>query len=339
LLAVVVDENEGELILRLLSILDTDGELDNYLAGYFEKMMELLLRTCTSKVVAVLNKTGLVLFEKFVRHIDNYSVMQIVQRLLLPHIPFTAPGTEESAGPLCNWAELDSICTTLCSQMSGKALFSFENSTPHISDLLITVLQLSPAESLFVCNLCSHECLDILFNCAIPLQEKESCSFNTKEIRIAGLTVLESLISRLCDIIQSGEPLGNCDSSDVSCGGIPAAVERLADSANNVALSLKTYLGRIIEKVKVLTKSFVEAFVAGGVSPTTLKLGPEGLQTVRLVEAMVRLADPEIDLELSKSDTLQNCISLFFACESHSLLHMSVQRMICMIIEGGESKW
>lgn len=335
----VVDENEGELVLRLLSLLDTDGIIDNYLAGYFEKMMELLLRTCTSKVVTVLNRLGVVLFEKFVRHIDNYSVMQIVQRLLLPHIPFTAAENDDSYGLSCNWAELDSICTTLCSQLSGKAPFSCENSTLHTSDLLITVLQLSPAESRFVSNLCSNSCLDFLLNCAIPLEETEDSEVNTKETRIAGLSVLESLISRLCDIIQSGEPLGSRDHNDVSGGGIPEAVERLADSASNVALKLRAYLGRIIVKVRVLSESVVESFVARSAFPTSLKLGLEGLQTVRLVEAVVRLADPEIDLELTKSDILQNCIALFFACESHSLLHMSVQRMLCMIIEGGENRW
>ena len=47
ILTMLVEENNGELVDKLLSILDGENCLDNYLAGYFEKIVEMLLRTNT----------------------------------------------------------------------------------------------------------------------------------------------------------------------------------------------------------------------------------------------------------------------------------------------------
>ena len=335
ILSSIVDENDGELVLRLLSILDTPHALNNYLAGYFEKMMELLLRTCTTKMIDILNRCGLPLFRKFVLHLDNYSVMQVAQRLLLPHIPFapTEPDVLDDFGPLCDWADQDSVCEVLCQYLSDRDSLARENGTSHASDLLITVLQLSPAESLFISNLCSSVCLDILASCA--LSEELDDDMRSKVVRTSALSVLESLISRLCDIIHSGEPIVGRDSGEPHERTLNA-VERVVDSMNNLTQNLKSCLNQVILKVRLLVLSFIEKFESKSGPP---RLGLEGLQTIRLMEAIIRVADSDIDTVLAKSDSIQNCLALLFACESHSLLHMSVQRMLCMIVEGGENRW
>ena len=90
------NDSEDKIIKRLFSILDSKDPLDNYLAGYFEKVLEMLFRKLTAPVMRLLNTEGTALLTKFLGHIDNYSVMQLVQRLLLPHIPFSAVAMEIS---------------------------------------------------------------------------------------------------------------------------------------------------------------------------------------------------------------------------------------------------
>ena len=43
-----------------------------------------------------LNDAGTTLLVDFLNHMDNYSVMQIVQRLMLPHIPFNSQQEKET---------------------------------------------------------------------------------------------------------------------------------------------------------------------------------------------------------------------------------------------------
>lgn len=38
---------------------------------------------CARQLMSLINSGGLPLFEKFVRHLSNYSIMQMVERLIL----------------------------------------------------------------------------------------------------------------------------------------------------------------------------------------------------------------------------------------------------------------
>lgn len=86
---VIVEHDNGRFLDQLFAILEPDTPINHYLAGYFEKVLEVLFRRKTIKMMAYLNQKGVPLLKLFLKHIDNYSIMQIVQRLLLPHIPFS----------------------------------------------------------------------------------------------------------------------------------------------------------------------------------------------------------------------------------------------------------
>eukprot|EP01035_Chromulina_nebulosa_P038393 gene38393-51860_t len=83
----LVEEFDCALLDKLFSFLsiadddnsDEKNKLDYYLSGYFEKILEMLFRRMTVPMMRYFNAAGITLFKKFLHHIDNYSIMQIVQ--------------------------------------------------------------------------------------------------------------------------------------------------------------------------------------------------------------------------------------------------------------------
>lgn len=179
----LVEENDGKHLDRLFSFLKPEKqdnssfqssvqpirELDCYLAGYFEKILEMLFRKMTNKMMFYFNEHGLGFLTLFLQHISNYSIMQIIQRLMLPHLPFNNPQENEQGFELecehpgyddhCHWSFLPQTCVLLLEYM-------LETSHPdvplHISDMLITILQLSPPETLLIKYLCEQESIERL---------------------------------------------------------------------------------------------------------------------------------------------------------------------------------
>lgn len=334
-LSLILEDSDGALMHRLLSILDSPPPLDNYLAGYFEKVMEVLLRNCTKQAIDFLNDGGVALFQRFMRHICNYSVMQIIQRLLLPHIPFSQPpldqideGDEETAQPQCNWSTLDVTCESLCNCFVD--LNAVESTVSHSSDLLITVLQLSPPESSFIGNLCAPKCLDALF----PTVFQDGVDSKSCEVSIAALAVLESLTTRL------GEAMSSWDSHTDGSGG-EEVIPVLRDSIRTCMDHLRTALWKYFNRLECYLRQMVEMKDSVYLSQdgcTYRKLGMKTLQLVKFTEAIVRLADSEIDERIVASDILNQSLVLMLEFETNSLLHLSLQRIFVTIIDGGERR-
>ena len=337
ILSMLVDENKGELMDTLLSILDSEGRLDNYLAGYFEKIIEMLLRTHTGQTIEHLNQGGIDLFLRFVKHVNNYSVMQIIQRLMLPHIPFSVSQNDQEkidcddVAPQCNWSFLSETCEILCTKLVED--IDSENSAAHISDLLITVLQLSPPETLFISNLCSSKCLDKLF----PVALRPESDSSSNDVSIAALTVLESLTARLCESLSSAECSGVFDGHIDEHMSQKDLTKR---SLENLYGALKVYLPQIaVELTKYgSATSYSSCVFRAQDNRSYNKLGLKALQLVKFVESIIRLSNSDLDDIICSSVLLKHCVGLLFVFEVNSLLHISIQRMISMIVEGGNAR-
>jgi hypothetical protein len=195
-----VDDRENNLLHKLFSILEQPVPLDNFLAGYFEKILDMLFRKMTAEVVDFITTGSAELVNCFLRHVENYSVLQIVQRLMLPHIPFNmaADESECAAEPKCGWSSDEVVCKLLCNRMldetNGKqrdgeesvgssnnennnnaeeksdgaaSLAAYESDVPsHMSDLMITVAQISPLNAPFLNFLFRNSQLSTLFAAA-----------------------------------------------------------------------------------------------------------------------------------------------------------------------------
>ena len=419
-LEVLIESEDGKYFTQLLSALDLDPPLNHYLAGYLEKILDMLFRQMTIPVMSYLNKGGIALFEKFLKHIDNYSIMQIVQRLMLPHIPFSLEtadvdllSPEQKENCTCDWSFLPETCGLLIDRMLS---FGCHPDIPtHVSELLITAIQLSPPDAPFLSNLCEEKCLKPLvshiwnpsYGGEAPNDfiwpEEDRCVMESKSLAVS--SVLDSLMSRMREAYDPSYVAASdeCDSprrrnSHGSIEGVSnpllLAAARIAEGNATGELSGTTdaalhsqiqqrvrenmgYICRdilpIIPKIGEMLKShFVdtssvlcaaqaatvakveedkeetessemntdvpERFILHQTKFPFCRLGHHGFRLVKLTESIVRLADPAVDEVLVSSGTLGACIKLMFQYELHSLLHLSVQRIAVMIIEGGESR-
>lgn len=430
-LHMLVEEDDGKYFTQLLSALDSTDPLNHYLAGYLEKILDMLFRQMTIPVMSYLNKRGLSMFQKFLQHVDNYSIMQIVQRLMLPHIPFSLETSdmetmtpEQRENCTCEWSFLPQTCTLLIDRMLEEG--SHPDIPAHIAELLITVIQLSPPDAPFLSNLCEEKCLqplvDHIWN---PSYDAADSASEKKDLMtaqsLAVASVLDSLMSRMCEaydpsfvpneatdldkstsssdrprsgshdgfsnpMLLAAARIAEGHSGDFS-GVTDLAMhrqiqERVRENMNlicqhvipilpKVGSMLRSHLIDSSAVLKAAQRAVVDAAVATakdkmengeegcediganldkGEVPAPAgfivhqskfpiaRLGHHGFRLVKLTESVVRLANSDVDAALVASGALEACIRLMFQYEMHSLLHLSVQRIAVMIIEGGEHR-
>jgi serine/threonine-protein phosphatase 6 regulatory subunit 3 len=341
ILDILVEGGDGKYLKLLFSLLDNEAPLDHYLAGYFEKILEMLFRRMTIPVMSYLNNGGVPLLQKFLNHIENYSVMQIVQRVMLPHIPFSMDDVEimspeEKLSYQCNWSFQKETCYLLCSRMLTGESYDIPS---HISDLLITVLQLSPHDSLFLTHLCEPQCLDDLLKFSFQDYSERTSVTDVPSVEsslsLASISVLESLISRLCETMNPFEN-GECEKDSVDDS--QRTMMLIGECVDKVSSALIEYVPKFATQLKAYCETDVCGTFISQSQISYRRLGHRGLQLVKLVEAIVRLANDNIDFALCTSGALKACVDLMFKFELNSLLHLSVQRIILILIEGGATE-
>jgi hypothetical protein len=352
ILQTLVEKNDGGYLDKLFTFLDNDGKLDYYLAGYFEKILEMLFRRMTVPMMKYFNDAGAALLSRFLGHMDNYSIMQIVQRLMLPHIPFANLNDseaeltdEERLQRQCNW----SFSIESCQLLFDRMLELRDAEVPlHISDLLITVLQLSPPETLVISYLCEPACISRLMRAIIgeglggaaegeepqlDIASPGDSYTSAASVSLAAISVLESLNSRL---FEASLPF------DQSMGqGMEGSLEHLAavrEQIEAVCAELLPFVPRLQAALQVyLTRSPCNPFINQGKTEVG-RLGHRGLQLVKLVESLVRMHSTAVDDSFCHCGMFRTCMGLMFRFESNSFLHLSVQRIIITVLESDKSR-
>lgn len=341
ILDILVEGQDGQFLTMLFSLLDNEAPLDHYLAGYFEKILEMLFRRMTVDVMKYLNNGGIPLLQKFLNHIENYSVMQIVQRVMLPHIPFSMDDVEvmtpeEKLHYQCDWSFQKETCYLLCSRMLAGGSYDIPS---HISDLLITVLQLSPHDSLFLTHLCEPQCLDELLKFSFQDYTERTSVTDIPSVEsslsLASISVLESLISRLCETMN---PFENGDAERDMFDDTRKTMLLIGECVDKVSLALIAHVPKFASQLRAYCETDVCGTFESQAQCSYRRLGQRGLQLVKLVEAIVRLANDQIDSSLCTSGALKACVDLMFQFKLNSLLHLSVQRIILILIEGGATE-
>ena len=374
ILSNLVEEFDCVLLDKLFSFLSVSAEeeagehkktkLDYYLSGYFEKILEMLFRRMTAPMMRYFNEAGIPLFKRFLYHIDNYSIMQIVQRLMLPHIPFSnspemdsIPYEEIRQRYQCNWSYLPEACKLLFDKMFDvpeNADSTAADVPLHVSDLLITVLQLSPPETLVIKFLCEPACVnkllfyacwdisgDSLADSSPQLIDGPTGSSPISNISLSAISVLESLISRLFESSLPMERLVDPNTNEVPYIDVEAEqahIQHIKGIIDNISFEIIPY----ISQINSILNGYLSPGAAGDRTIVnqskrrTPKLGHRGLQLVKFIESIVRIGVDEIDSALCDSDVFATCLKLFFKYETNSLLHLSVQRILINVIEGDQ---
>jgi hypothetical protein len=277
--------------------------------------------------------------------------MQIVQRLMLPHIPFLMPNdadevmADDRQNYLCNWSSIPEACELLLERMLCQQTGDVPS---HVSDLLITVLQLSPANASILYHLCSTSCLEKLLAAAFAEdadhEDVESLPSASASVSLAALSVLESLVSRICEAATpSGSEEGGL-SEDAS--GV------LADETDGqVLIQIQVSVANICDALAPCLPAFrsqLKHFVdpssrpCGQVATQTKSLLPRlshrGLLMVKLIESLIRLGNAEIDRQLFDSEVVVASLDLIFTFRFNSLLHLTVQKIVIIVVEGGAAR-
>lgn len=341
-LQILVEGAEGEHLALFFSFLDLEPPLDHHLAGYFEKVSELLFRRMTVPVMRYVNIGGTKVLKTFLRHIDNYSVMQIVQRLMLPHIPFSITADPESINPgetqnyQCNWSYAEETCTLLCSRMLELGNVDVPS---HVSDLLITVLQLSPADALILTHLCRKECVESIIAAAF-VDDADTPSPGelptpVQCVSFAAISVLESVVLRLG---ESFIPFADENRQVPTIDEQHSAEQVVKDCLDTFFSALEPYLPKINEQLQNYATKQPCGTIQGQTKATYPRLGHRGLQLVKFIESLVRLSNPSFDVHLCSSGVIRSATDLIFIFDLNSILHLSIQRIILMIIEGGPTR-
>lgn len=355
-------DSEGKLYGRLLSILQLPAPLDCYLAGYFEKTLAVLCRCLPAEMMMHLNASSgtISTMMDFLKHIDNYSIMQIVQRFLLPHIPFATapPGEEEEENPPhCDWAFHEDTPRELCRLMLDTSGTDKQKEvSAHVSDLVVTVLQLSPADSPLLAHICQSGLVTALFAHAMdPNPELYYCCN-------AALSVLDSVCSRLCEAflalataIHEHDVPVDASSDAHQQNQQPHTAETLAE-LNAMEALIAQHISCVIacaaahvtlfaENLAMLERDAVAANATmmmqtqrGDMTP---RLGQRGIQLVKFLETLTCVAACTSDGDMGLCEALfekgpmESAWHLCYLHPNNSIIHRAVHLMIVIVVESG----
>jgi hypothetical protein len=391
-------QNQGDprgrsLLDLLFSILyDSEpGEIDDYRAGYFDKILSVLFRKRPQEMSDYINggggKGSDILMAAMIKHLYSHSIMQIVQRLLLPQpsiqpkpddqeeveeggdlITETMEGVEMDGLGLfrCEWSKSEKALEMLLDCLIGtkldpqieqdeeRKLSLYQNA----SEVLITIIQNSPLTSPTLHTLTADPVLERLVVAATTVEEGKPFSNHDSRLTCA-MNVLESLILQLGGYGSVGTVLFPEQEEGVfAMGASVVAVAVAAEETSTItpamqpktrqpsspeetiatSESLVLHLPKMLSSLSHLLRyegaeqwSSPMQFSRG--EPQKI-LGSSRLRIVRLLESLVLLGDPNVDVKLCNSDCLEACLDLFWRFQWCSMLHQSVANLLVHIFEG-----
>lgn len=349
------DEEPRTLILELLFDMLYDakpGEIDDYRAGYFDKILSVLFRKRPDALGQFFNQGGKrgseSLMKAMFQHLYAHSIMQIVQRLMLPQQPI--PKEKENEGELCleamdgmdmdafgsfrcNWSEsevalhlllqclIDTSSYPEIQQDEERQLSMHQNA----SEVLITIIQNSPLTAPILRTLTTDPVLDKLIQAATQIDE--GTSFSPHDSRLTcSMNVLESLILQLGGYgtvatvmdIEADMKAGNAEEGEDEGGQGENAITDSTSTPQRELATSETLLDHLPAMLSSLHSLLTYSGATEWTSPMQFSikepqriLGSSRLRIVRLLESLVLLGDPNVDAKLCESKCLECCLDLF----------------------------
>jgi hypothetical protein len=204
------------------------GEVDDYRAGYFDKLLSVLFRKRPLAMSQYVNEGGgrgnVTLMKAMFKHLYSHSIMQIVQRLLLPQppLPIRDEDDDEEGEQLyadamegadmdgmgafrCNWSESSVALELLLDCLIGSASLQTElegdeerylSLCQNASEVLITIIQNSPLTSPTLNTLTTDPIMEKLIIAGSAIADGEEFSAHDSKLTCT-MNVLESLILQL----------------------------------------------------------------------------------------------------------------------------------------------
>jgi serine/threonine-protein phosphatase 6 regulatory subunit 3 len=323
----VTEANNGAMMDQLFSLLQLDAPLDARLAGYFEKVVALLLQRKTLQMITYINKGGMDLFALFVKHIDSFSILELVRRILQPVFNdgmddgmYGMEQEEETVFPTVAWHKDDKVLTLLLESLDPKHDSDVHK---HAAEVLIHILitaKQANEEASLLSSFESAENASALVNLSLP--DLDAAEVSSSSL-IGALYVLETLLS--CNYISDLTNMEN---------------DSAGDSAGNSETPevFRALLSRIPMIAKYLEGGDEPAMISQYNRTETPSLGMRRLKLVELVVILIQTRQTKVDVELISSKVLPLCVGLFFEFEWSNMLHSLVEAIIINVVESGSTE-
>lgn len=360
---VILDTLAQFCLPLLFSILEHPPDsLDHYRSGYLGKVTVVLLKHKCQALVSYINAAGEGLFQSFLQHISNYSVMQILRRMLLPKAvalqdidPSAAEACAEeldfAPGPDApavwfTWSENASfmrmLIRILCDSGRGSEKGGQAGEASHVSELLVSLIPPSPATSGLLKILYEPSVLESLseLGCS-SLSSSESslegaASASMTDAPLAALRVLQALIDKLIPSQPVVSPSGNTSAT------LSTTPEECAATLANVPPNSPISRTDVIQDEVIFT-SFAQCTVPRlctcmRVEASSSSVGPVRLQMSRILRSCVELDRPVIDKALVLAGAFEAMLRMFFRYDNCSMLHQAVCDAVISALQGTTSE-
>mmetsp|Transcript_1429 Transcript_1429/g.1835 ORF Transcript_1429/g.1835 Transcript_1429/m.1835 type:complete len:819 (-) Transcript_1429:283-2739(-) len=336
---------------QLFQFLDQPSPLDHRLAGYFEKVVSTLLRHRCLALVGYINTQGAGLFHKFARHVANYSISQLIKRLLLPKYACVESelffwdldaGVETeragNSGLWCRWSQWPEVLPSLLDQLRHLSADNDTSTCQHVAEIFLSLVEQPSLGSKLLERLTDGEMIETLLNHTIPDDAENIEDPTNAQAMTAAAKILRSLVLRFTSPAEVVVvlPMMGIAPTPMSTGSDdegtdPPLTMTPRPPPQHLTDALCSKIPKMVQCIR--SHESDEAFTMMQTKQTIPKLGILRLELVRLLDAVMRLRDEKIDKCFEEQEALALVMDLFFKYEWNNTLHHAVASIITRIIE------
>ncbi|CAK4641505.1 hypothetical protein AeNC1_012018 [Aphanomyces euteiches] len=330
--------SNGAIVEDLFRLLKQPAPLDSRLAGYFEKIMSLLMIRKPHEMTELLNKNTDTLLEGFMTHSISFSIAEMFKRLMQPYqgdylddMDFTHPYGSN------NWYSSNDEDDLNVTTPQSKKVLSWhtdrrvvdgliknllptkDDGTPidsdvhkHTAEILSDIIHYgsrtssnepAPASMTLVEYIESKEVVEQIISLALPTDTPCLSSMTSS------LTVLSALLSRHA----------NAHYSSNSSEEVPVVVSSTVARLPQISDALREDAGTTVNQRH----------------QTVPKLGLRRLKLVGLLVVLMQAKYRAIDSVILAQDIISLCLDLFFQFDAINMLHAEIESMVVGILESG----
>ncbi|CAI5740167.1 unnamed protein product [Peronospora destructor] len=344
---------DGKIVDALFEFLyELDELLDPRLAGYFEKIVMMLMVRKPQEMTTLLNKNSDKLLAGFAHHVANFSVAELLKRLLQPYQAdymddcMDFPGMSMGFPPSnsCYGGEDDEGLSGSETPTASKEKTLTWQSDPTVVDLLLTTLEDTKVDS--DAHKHASEVLVDIIHCGTSAQQTDPASPASSSAPVS-FALLEHLETKEIaeKLVALAVPVhGAAGSSVSSMLGAISVLSALLSRATNAQYSAADEVPPVVACTVERLPQICAILQGDGVDAGTIRnqrhqevprLGLRRLKMVGLIVLLMQSKYQKVDSALLEQHAIGICLDLFFKFELVNMLHADIESMVVGILESG----
>lgn len=347
---------EGKIVEALFEFLYAPAPLDPRLAGYFEKIMSMLMVRKPMDMTTLMNKHAEKLLKAFVTHAQSFSIAELLKRLLQPYHNdymddmMDFPGMSMGFPPSNSWYgsghDDDDVSVGTPTSLGQKSL-AWQQDTTVVDLLLANLVPLSvdgqPADS--DTHKHSADVLVDIIHCGTRAQHNDPSS-PTSTSAPSSCALLEYLETKpvVDNVLELAVPPAGApfvassmtSALSILCALLSRHTNPRYASTEELPPTVESTLARLPQ---ICTTLRADDHDAGTIRNQRFQQVPRlGLRRLKLVGLVVLLMQTKyhkVDAALLELNAVDICLDLLFKFESVNMLHADVESMVVGILESG----